>query len=92
MTTQLGPWIAASMGVRKNARLSTAMDRVYKAIQSNYYPFLSGNLPLRELRAHLGRDDRAQKLDRAQDRVLRLGADRHLHESAVVAKDLVLSE
>ena len=38
------------------------------------------------------RDDRAEKLDRAQDRVLRLGADRHLHEVAVVVKNLVLSE
>jgi hypothetical protein len=40
----------------------------------------------------LGRDDRAQKLDRAQDRRLRLVADRHLHEITVVAKNLVLNE
>ena len=42
----------------------------------------SRNLPLRQFRSHPGRDDRAQKLDRAQDRSLRLVADRHLHESS----------
>jgi hypothetical protein len=42
----------------------------------NYYPFLSGNLPLREFRPHLGRDDSAKKFDRAQDVAQRLGADR----------------
>jgi hypothetical protein len=46
----------------------------------------------RQFRAHFGRDDRAQKLDRTQDHRLRLAANRHLHESAVVAKNLVLSE
>jgi hypothetical protein len=52
-----------------------------------YYPFLSENLPLREFRAHFGRDDCARELDRAQELVLRLVADRHLHEIAIVAKD-----
>ena len=45
----------------------------------------------RQFRAHFGREDRAQKLDRTQDRRLRLVANRHLHESAVVAKNLVLT-
>ena len=49
-------------------------------IQLNYYPFLSRNLPLYEFRTHLGRDDCAEKFDRAQDGGLRLVADRHLHE------------
>jgi hypothetical protein len=35
---------------------------------------------------------RTQELDRAQDRSLRLVADRHLHEIAIVAENLVLSE
>jgi hypothetical protein len=53
------------------------MDRVESLIQLNYYPFLSGNLPLREFRAHLGRNACAEKLDRAQDRVLKpLGGER----------------
>jgi Phage integrase family len=42
-------------------------------------PPLKPNLPFHEFRAHFGRDHRAQKLDRAQDRSLRLVADRHLH-------------
>jgi hypothetical protein len=42
----------------------------------NYYPFLSGNLPLCELRPHLRRDRCAEKFDRALVCAQRLGADR----------------
>ena len=53
---------------------------------------LRRDLALRQCRAHRGRDDRAEEFDRAQDRALRLRADRHLHEIALMAERLVLGE
>src|SRR5271157_5865437 len=48
--------------------------------------------PAHQRRMHLRRDDGPEELDRAQDRLLRLCADRHLHQIALMAEDLVLSE
>src|SRR5271155_6075506 len=55
-------------------------------------PASGRNLPLRQFRSHRRRDNRAEKLDRAQDGGLRLGADLHLDEGALVAEDLVLGK
>ena len=52
----------------------------------------SRSLSLRQLRPHRRRNDRPEELDRAQDCGLRLGADLHLHQIALVAEDLVLGE